>query len=481
MILRYLLRDTAVYGGADFASKVIAFLAFPMIAAALSPLEFGALELMLTATTLLGMVANCGLNNALQRFYWDEQTVANQKPILVSSGLAALSVLLFFSLVFGIIAVFLYHYSKLIETTPLGLIGLLSGLILMVAGQLVQYLLDVTRLHMAPWRFVCIALISRVTTAVAGVVVVVWLGWGLDGLLVAQALVMVVAIPPALYAVRADLTCKVDIAVAGKLMRFGYPFIYAGLAFWLFGSMDRWLLARISGVDEVGIYSVAYRFSSVILFVSLAFGQAWSPLAIKIRSDNPQSYRSLYVDVLLALLSVMILLGGGIALFSPEIIKWLMPVEYHGASLVLSALALGLILQSTMQITAIGISLEKKTSLFARVSWMAAGINLILNLIMIPPLGALGAAVATSLSYLFLTGAYLYYTQILHPLPIPWDKIFVLLALWIAMAVCLIGFRLNYAIATSVFSRGLLMFVIFLVCAAVLPWRRAFRMERNTI
>ena len=472
MVLRHLARDSAIYGGTDFVSKLIAFLAFPLIAAALSPLAFGALELMLTATALLGMVANCGLNNALQRFYWDGQTEVAHRPVLVSSGFAALSLLLLAAAALGGLA--LVGYSRWVQDgfAPLGWIGLLAGLVLMAAGQLVQYLLDVTRLHMAPWRFAGIAVVSRVMTAIAGVATVVWLGWGLDGLVAAQALVMVAAVPLALCAVRKDLTWRVDSTAVRKLMQFGHPFIYAGLAFWLFGSMDRWLLATMTDVEEVGIYSVAHRFASVLLFISIAFGQAWSPLAIKVRTDHPQHYRFLYVDILLALLCVMLLLGGVVALFSTELITWLMPAEYQKAGMPLAALALGLVLQSTMQVTALGISIEKKTHLFARLSWLAAGLNLILNLAMIPSLGALGAAVATTLSYLFLTAAYLYYTQRLHPLPVPWRKILVLAAMWLTLAGCLIGLWTGHPMASSLAWRAGLMLVCLLVCASLMPWRR---------
>ncbi len=280
---------------------------------------------------------------------------------------------------------------------------------------------------------------------------------------------------------RTDLTWRVDPVAARKLMQFGHPFIYAGLAFWLFGSMDRWLLATMSTVEEVGIYSVAHRFASVILFVSLAFGQAsgvrWPSRSWPIirRTIAPSM-----LDILLALLCAMTSLGGGIALFAPELVAWLMPVEYHGAGPALAALALGLILQSSMQVTALGISIEKKTYLFARLSWMAAVLNLVLNLLMIPSLGALGAAVATSLSYLFLTAAYLYYTQHLHPLPIPWRKLQVLAVMWLSIAVCLVGLRLELPAATSMAWRASLMFGCLLICVSLFPWRRKLNVEPST-
>ena len=51
--------------------------------------------------------------------------------------------------------------------------------------------------------------------------------------------------------------------------KFGYPFIFTGLAFWLFGSIDRWMLSGYASLEEVGIYSVAFKFSTIILFGTL--------------------------------------------------------------------------------------------------------------------------------------------------------------------------------------------------------------------
>ncbi len=474
MVFRHLARDSAIYGGADFASKVIVFLTFPLIATAISPSEFGALELLLTATALLAIATNCGLNNALHRYYWDAQIAPEQRPTLVSSGLAAQSIFLVIAAILALLVLFTYGRQLSEWLTPLGWAGMLAAIVLMIANQLVQYLLDVIRLQMAPWRFLGVALVSRVLTAIAGVLAVTWLALGINGLVAAQALTALLAVPLALYAVRRDLQWRFDPQLARLLVRFGHPFIYAGLAFWLFGSMDRWLLATMSTVEEVGIYSVAFRFATVMLFVSMAFGQAWSPVAIKIRTDHPQSYRQIYVDVLLALCSGMLIFGSAIALFSSEMMGLLMPEEYRGAALPLSALALGLVLQASMQVTALGISLENKPRLFAKLSWLAAGLNLLLNLVMIPWLGAMGAAVATSLSYLFLTASYLYYTQRLHPLPLPWRKILVLAALWLALAGCLAGFWLGHPLANSLEWRAYLMLICLLVCASLIPWRRVF-------
>lgn len=470
MLLRRLARDSAIYGGADLFSKTLAFLTFPLIAAALSPLAFGALELLLTATALLGMAANCGLNNSLQRFYWDQDTAQIHAPVLVSSGLAALVLFLMIALAAGVVVATAITPWLPLWDLPLTWIGLIAALVLMAGNQMAQYLLDVIRLRMKPWRFVGITLASRVLTACAGVVAVVWLGWGLDGLLVVQAIVALLALPLAAAAVRRDLTATIDRDVARKLLQFGYPFIYSGIAFWLFGSMDRWMLAAMSSVEEVGIYSVAYRLASIVMFVSLAFGQAWSPLAMKFRTDHPSRYRKLYADVLLTLACGMLLLGGFVALFSSELIDLLMPSEYRSAASPLAILCLGVVVQSTIQVTAVGISIEKKTHLFARLAWIAAGLNFMLNLLFIPSHGAVGAAWATALTYLFLTSSYLYYSQLLHPIPLPWRRIAIWLALLGGVAIVCTGWPLNSQQSLSFEFKLLFLFACGAVCVVLARW-----------
>ena len=471
MVWRALAKDSAIYGGADLASKVVAFFAFPLIAAALRPADFGALELVLTATTLLGLIANCGLNNALQRFYWDPETAPHQRPALVSSGLATLAFNCTVAVLLGALASLAFAPLLAQRQFPITTAGLLAALLLMAGTQGGQYLLDVTRLHLAPWRFLMVSLVSRVLASMAGVLAVAVLGWGLDGLLGLQASVALLALPLAMLAVRRDLRPAIDRKLIRQLLHYGHPFIYAGLAFWLFGAMDRWLLAAMSSVEEVGLYAVGHRFATIVMIVSLAIGQAWSPMAMKIRADHPQQYRGIYANVLLVLFFLVLMLSGAAALFAGEALGLLMPPAYANAALPLAVLGLGVALQATQQVTAVGISLERQTHLFARLSWLSALMNLLLNLALIPAFGALGSAWATVLTYLALTGAYLYYTQKLHPLPLDWRRMAGLGAAWVALAISATLLKSSSLSAGLVAVKLAILLGIALACALLAPWK----------
>lgn len=417
MNFKSLAKDTLIYGASDFVTKFIAFFTFPIIASVLSAKEFGILELVNTVTMLTAMLANVGMNNAVSLFYWDVDTEKSEREKIISSGLFVLIVV---SLVIvGVVSIFILvnPYSIVDFFNPISKIGLTLAFLAMATTQWNQYCMDITRLNFSPWKFFGISISTRIFSLLAGLVAILYLNLGIDGLLGGQALSLILVVPFAIYSIKREVNpSAITSQWIKKLVKIGYPYIFASLAYWLFSSMDRWMLAAFSSLEETGIYSVAFRFSTVILFISIAFGQSWSPVSVKLKADYPQEYRELYGKVLIYLLFVMIFVGGFLALFAPEIILWIMPKEYFASALPLVMLSFAVVFQSTQQVTMIGISLEKKTMLFSRIAWIAALTNLVLNYLFIPSWGALGAAIATAISFLVLTILYFYFTQKLHPI-----------------------------------------------------------------
>ena len=184
---------------------------------------------------------------------------------------------------------------------------------------------------------------------------------------------------------------------------------------------------------------------------------------MKIRKDHPENYATIYGYVLLLLVFLMTVVGGSVGLFSGEVISLIMPPEYLSASLPLVILSFGIVLQSTLQITAVGISLEKKTFIFARLSWLTAAINFGLNWVLIPMYGSFGAAISTFISYFVLTSCYFYYSQSLHPIVISFGRLFVLLFLGSVIAITslsMIANSLDWVIIGIKILVGLICFVI---------------------
>jgi len=420
-MLKKLGREVAIYGAGDLALRLVGFFVFPIYAHVFSVAEFGVLALITTTTGVVALLASPGLTMAMTRYYWDPEVPLERRPVAVSSGLAALlawSTTVVALAIAGIFPVRELIASRYGATWLMVLIGLLA----VVPEQILQYSLNVLRLHFSPWKFTLVSFFKNVFGVALGLVLVLAFQGGLLGLFIGAFAGALIGVPVALFLIRHELTPRLDPAIAKRLLAFGYPFIFAGLAYWIFGSVDRWMLAEMSNNTELGLYAIAYKFAGILLFVNTAFGQAWSPSALKLRNEEP-AYRLAYARALSAWFFFLTLAGAAITLFAGEALRLLTPREYWAAAPVLAPLVMGVVLSGTTQITGLGISLENRTRLFATVAWATALANVVLNLLLIPRWGALGSAIATFLSYALLTCAYLFWSQRLHPIPLEKSKL----------------------------------------------------------
>lgn len=418
---RQLIQDTLTYGSADFIFKLIGFAALPIYTHLFSVEEFAIIAMLPVMMGLIGLAINLGVNNAVGRFYWDPETKDEHHALIVSSGIYQL-------LTVGFVVIFIIYFAL----TPIqGLLFtrygiewnlLVLALLTILPDQILQYALDTIRLHFTPVRFMILSFMKNIMGVALGLFLIVSLDTGLYGFFGGALLASVLAVPLALWFIRKELVWQFDKEVAHKIFRFGYPFVFAGLAYWIFGSMDRWMLAELSNTAEVGLYSIAFKFAAVVTFVNGAFSQAWSPYAVKLMRDN-ENYRQIYSNIFSVWFFILATLGFIITLFSSELLMLLTPKEYWPAAPTMGVVAMGVVLFGTTQVTALGISLEKKTHLLTHGAWLTALVNFLLNLALIPMYGAIGAALATLISYAVLTSFFLYWTQKLHPLPLESRKL----------------------------------------------------------
>jgi O-antigen/teichoic acid export membrane protein len=420
-MLRRLAKDLAVYGAGDFVLKFLGFAVFPIYANVFTVAEFGVLALVAVGAGLVSLVVGVGLNNAVQRFYWDPSTEEEDRPALVSSGLVVL--FLGSTIGVGIALTLLYPARAALEGRyDVAWTIAVLALVTIVPAQILQYALDTLRLHFAKGRYLLVSFLKNLLGVLIGLVLILGLGHGLEGFFWGNLWGALVALPLALVLIRRDLTRSVRLVFARQLVVFGHPFIFAGLAYWVFSSVDRWMLAELSDNTNVGLYSIAFKFATLIVFVTTAFGQAWSPMAVQLMRDDPH-YRTTYSRLLTVWFFMLALLGSAVSLFAIEILVLTTPSEYWSAALVMGVVVMGMVVSGTTQITAIGISLARRTSLLSTAAWITAAVNVLLNWLLIPRFGALGAGFATLASFGVLSGLYLYWTQRLHPIPLERAKL----------------------------------------------------------
>ena len=409
-------RDVAVYGGADLLFKLLQFAAIPLYSHRLSVAEFGLLALVTVSAALAGILVNLGVSYSVQRFYFDAGIDEARRPVLVTTGLVQL--LVSGTVMLALLGLVLHGgQAHLASEYQLPWSFVAVGLLTVLPDQVAQYSLDTSRLQFAPWRFCAIALVKNLLGLLIGLWLLLGRDMGVLGLLIGNLIAALLAAPLGLWLIRRDLTARVDRAYSAMMLRFGSPFIFTAAAYWIFASMDRWLLAELSDAVQVGLFSIAFKFASVLTLVIAAFHQAWIPIAMRMAREEPR-YRALFAAIFDAWFFVLALMALGLALFADEIMMLLTPEAYWPAATIMVIGAAAVAVSGTTQITNLGLMLEKRTGLIALGAWLAAGTNVALNLLLIPRFGANGSAVATLVSYCLLTGFFLAGSQRVHPLPL---------------------------------------------------------------
>lgn len=436
-MMRRLAKDVAVYGAGDMAFRFVTFAVFPIYAHMFSVEQFGIMTLVATLAGLVSVILTLGMSNALGRYYWDPETAEDQRPVLVSTGL---SIMVVWSLAVTALLLFVtYQFAGVLDARyDIPWVLVLLALSSNVPSMIILYCMEVLRLHFSPWRFSLMAGVRSLSSVALGLFFVIVLDLGLLGLFLGQFIALALTMPLGLWMVRDELRWRFDRPIAREILLFGYPFVFVGLATWVFGSMDRWMLGEMSDNTNVGIYSIGYKFAMVLTFVTTAFAQAWNPLVIKWYAEDP-NYRERVGRMFTYWFFGLAFIGLGVSVFGFEILWLTTPEPYWPAATIIGVLAMGLVLMGTTQFTALGISLARRSSLLSTATWITAGVNLALNLVLIPLWGALGAGIATFAAYAVLTGLYLRWSQRLHNLPLETKKLLFSLSI-VVLAPFLVAF-----------------------------------------
>ncbi|QQG49792.1 MAG: flippase [Candidatus Berkelbacteria bacterium] len=414
-----LVKNVVIYGLGDAIIRALGVVTVPIFTRILSPTDYGVLSVLVALTAVVGLINDAGMVSAAQRQYFDEKGDSGKRQATATA--------VWFSLSLGIIltalgillakplAGWLLGNSELDELIILAFLS--SGL-----GVIVQLVRSFFRLTFTPWPF----MVSTVLTGILSLGVAAWLvfqGQGVmgyfGGLLIGTAFGFFIT----LILGRRFLAFTYDRERLTKMLRYGLPLVPAAAALFVVDLSDRFLLARLRDLSEVGIYSVGVSVASMMTLFIGAFAQAWAPFALSKHAEMPKESPFLFARFLLYVLVFFSALALLITLFSQEILQLLTTAAFFDAVKVVPILALGYVVFATTQLTTLGMSIARRTSVIAIGALLAALVNIGGNLLLVPNFGMLGAAWATLAAYLVLTITYGAVSSRYLRCPWPWGRI----------------------------------------------------------
>ncbi len=388
----------------SFLKNLLGFTVGPVIAAALgfltvpittylaTPDDFGKASMYTMAFTLLSLIIYLGMDQAFIREFNVEK---NKRKLLWSS--------FYIPFIFSIIvAIALMIFYKPISNILFE--GIELHLIIMLAISLPLAIIDrynmlIIRMKEKALLYSIFNIANRVFNIVFLFIYLIFIDRSFRGIVNATFISLVI------ISVIGIFVCKnywitnvsIDKKLTKKMIRYALPIIPATIIGWLFNSMDKMALRAWSNFNEIGIYAVAFKITTILGVFQQAFATFWAPTAFRWYENGEKPEKFMKVSECLTLVMTFVFI---VVVISKNIILFFIGDNYKGASSLISFLLFIPIMYTMSETTTIGISFKRKTKYNLIISSVVAMINLILNFILVPKIGALGASIATAISYL---------------------------------------------------------------------------------
>ena len=445
--MKRLARHSAIYGLGGLVSRILAVLLLPLYTSYLRGSGYGKIETILALITVLVIVLRLGISSAFFRFYFDSPDPA-RRTVVVRTSFWFTMTMATAGLVVGCVLA-----GPIADALRLGGDAWLvrAGFVVLWAQMNYEQLTSLFRVEERSVAFGIASVVNVVLTVAATVLLVVVLKKGATGALVGNFIGTLAVYVPLLVYRRFQLGLQFDRSLFRAMNKFGMPLVPSALALWAINFVDRIFIAQYKGQTEVGVYSVAVRISSAIVFLLFAFRTAWPAFAYSIE-DEREAKRT-YSYVLTYLLLVCSWVSVALGLLAPWLVHVLAPKpEFQRGQEAVALLAFASTAYAGYTVLAIGVGRARRTQFNWVVTGFGAAVNIGLNFWLVPAYGMVGAAVATVAAYVALFVGMTLNAQHVWHVPYQWRRVVTLAAAAVALVVlgALLNVPLPLAIALSI-------------------------------
>ncbi|HET8955993.1 MAG TPA: oligosaccharide flippase family protein [Solirubrobacterales bacterium] len=419
--LRRLATTGAAYTAASILSKVIAVALLPLYTRYLTKEDYGAAEVLFAAVVTASIIVRFGLIEAILRFYYLDDEDPSRVVSSTFAGLfwlSTLGVLVALPLAEPLSELLLPNAEKLGGSAPELVRIAIGGLWVLTMW---EFMLTLFRLEERARAFFVTTILNVVAAIGLTVVLVVGLDEGARGLLIgsyASAAAFVVVLVALQWR---RLSLRFDTALLRRLFRFGLPTMPAEVSLYALNFADRLIIARSLGLAEAGLYSLGVKFAQAVNVLVRGFQLAWPPLAYSIRDDDEA--RRTYATVVTLFVAGCSFVVAGMWLFSRWIVRALAAPNFFDSYEVIGLIAAAVTLYALYLVLVVILGRTGRTEFNLPAAIAALVVNVALNLLLVPQLEIVGAALALVASYLVVLGLMYAFTQRLFPVPYEWGRL----------------------------------------------------------
>ena len=425
-------KESAIYGLSSIVGRFLNFLLVPLYTNFLAKAEVGISGFLYSYIAFAFVIYGYGMDSAYMRFVASAE--ANEKKHLVSAP--------FFSLLGSS-----FLFSLIIYFTAVPIEGLLNGAT--GRGDLVGHAAWILFIRYSAWilffdtlaivpfaylrmqnkakLFAGLRILNIVITIVLTVIMFVLLHMRVEVVFIANLIASALTSLVLLWIISPELTLRIPWKLYKEMLGFGLPYIPASLAGIAIQVIDRPILKAMTNDETVGIYTANYRLGVLMMLVVGMFDYAWRPFFLTHAkdADAPKMFSRVFT-YFLALLMLVFITG---TMFIEDIVRirlfggHFIGSEYWGGLKIVPVILLAYVFTGAYVNFVVGVYLEKKTKYLPYATGAGAAANIIANYLLIPPLGIMGAALATLISYVVMAAGIYFPSQKFYHVEYEWGRI----------------------------------------------------------
>jgi O-antigen/teichoic acid export membrane protein len=422
-----LYQQSSHYLAGRIIVMLLSLLAFPVFTRLFSVDEYGLLNLVLKTVAVFVVFAKMGVQNSVLRFYQEFAVQGDRNALRVYYSTLYFAIFVFAALATLVFDLFIWWAPAYLLSPLLRQLLLLGSGLIFIRG-VYSVLLGFWRIEERTVLFNTVDALNKL-----GVIVVICLlafTWErslrafLGGsLLVEGASVVIASI--LLFHQGLLLPAACNRTLFRDAVLYGAPLIFYELFGVVLASADRFLVQYYLGARQLGYYSAAYNISSslqdsVVAPLALALFPIYMRLWVTKGKEATQNFLSTIFNYF-AVASVGII--ALVTLTSKDAVVVLASEKFQKAHSLVPLLVAALLLAASHFFIDPGLLIYRKTGIMARIAVYSTGVNIALNVLLLPKLGLLGAGLATLLSYLFMTLMTLYSSFALLPIPLQLERV----------------------------------------------------------
>jgi len=421
--------DTAIYGISTIVGRFLNFLLVPFYTHFITRTDMGIYTNVYAYLAFLNIFYIYGMDAAFMKYSSLADPEAKKKVFSTAyvfvtlSTLALTAVLLLLRLPFGQLMAVPARYARLIYYVIL--ILLFDTLALVPFANL--------RLERKAGKFAALKLTNILINLGLNLLFFLKFHWGIEAIfaanLAASALTLLLLMPEILK----RLQVHIHGAELKKMLRFGLPYLPASLAATMVQVIDRPVVLAMTDAGTLGLYQTGYKLGIFMMLVVSMFQYAWQPFFLN--NAKEKNAKEIFAKIMTLFVLAASLMWIVITLFIENLAR--LDIG-HGRTLIEKHFLPGLVVVPIILLAYLfngiyvnlwaGLYIEEKTKYFPYVTGAGALVNVAVNLLLIPVLGIVGAALATLASYIVMAAGLFYFARKFYPIPYEYGKIFNILA-----------------------------------------------------